>query len=129
MFKYLLAWIPMVLIAIANGVLRQATYGKALSELHAHQLSTLMAAVLLGLYMRAVIRRWQPASARQALAIGLVWLGLTVAFEMWFGHFVAGHSWPRLLQDYDLPGGRVWSLLLLWVALAPYVFWRADMKP
>lgn len=28
MLKYLLAWIPMVFIAIVNGVLREAWYGK-----------------------------------------------------------------------------------------------------
>ena len=62
------------------------------------------------------------------MAIGLIWLGLTVAFEFLFGRFVAGHSWIRLLQDYNILAGRVWSLLLLWVALAPYLFTRANLK-
>lgn len=128
MLKYMLAWIPMVFIAIANGVLRQFGYGKFFSELHAHQLSTLIGAVLFGIYIWVIIRYWKPVSARQALTIGMVWLGLTVAFEFLFGHFVSGHSWPRLLQDYNLLAGRVWSLLLVWVAVAPYVFWRANLK-
>jgi hypothetical protein len=49
---------------------------------------------------------------------------MTLAFEFLFGHFVAGHSWARLLQDYNLLAGRVWVLLLAWVALAPYLFYR-----
>ncbi len=124
MLKYLLAWIPMVFIAIANGVLRQAWYGKYLSELHAHQLSTLIGALLFVVYIRVVIRFWEPSSAGQAITIGLVWLALTVAFEFLFGHFVVGHPWTRLLQDYNLFAGRVWSLLLVWVMVAPYVFYR-----
>lgn len=124
MFKYILAWIPMVFIAIANGALRQVWYGKYLSELHAHQLSTLIGALLFAVYIWVVMRYWKPVSAGQAMSIGLVWLGLTVAFEFLFGHFAMGHPWARLLQDYNLLAGRVWSLLLIGVAVAPYFFYR-----
>ena len=54
----------------------------------------------------------------------MLWLGLTVAFEFLFGHYVVGHPWPRLLYDYNLLAGRVWSLLPIRVAVAPYVFYR-----
>jgi hypothetical protein len=124
MWKYFLAWFPMVLIAIANGVLRQSWYGQYLGELRAHQISTLTAATLLGAYMWVVIRRWRPDSVTMALGIGLMWLAMTVCFELLFGHFVAGHSWERLLHDYDLSAGRLWLLLLAWVAAAPYLFFR-----
>ncbi len=124
MWKYFLAWFPMILIAIANGVLRQAWYGQYFGELRAHQVSTLTAAMLLGAYMWAVIRRWRPDSVAMALGIGLMWLAMTVCFEFLFGHFVAGHSWERLLHDYDLSAGRLWLLLLAWVAAAPYLFFR-----
>jgi hypothetical protein len=56
--------------------------------------------------------------------IGLTWLALTVAFEFLFGHYVAGHSWRALLNDYDLLAGRLWVLVLAWLALAPYLFYR-----
>ena len=56
MLKYLLAWIPMVFIAIVNGVLREAWYGKQLGDLRAHQLSTLIGALLFGVYIGAVMR-------------------------------------------------------------------------
>jgi hypothetical protein len=34
MWKYVLAWIPMVFIAIINGAIREGWYGKHVSELH-----------------------------------------------------------------------------------------------
>ncbi len=37
MTRYVLAWISMLVIAVANGALRQVTFGKVLPELHAHQ--------------------------------------------------------------------------------------------
>jgi hypothetical protein len=124
MVKYILAWFPMVVIAIANGVLRESWYGKRFSELAAHQISSLTGIILFGVYIWLVVRFWRPASTGQAIAIGLLWLVMTIAFEFLFGHYVAGHSWQRLLHDYNLLAGRIWLLVLLWVAVAPYLFYR-----
>lgn len=124
MGRYLLAWLPMVAIAIANGALRQGVYGPYLSELAAHQVSTLTGIVLFAFYIRWVVRRWPPATTRRAWRIGLAWLVMTVAFEFLFGRFAAGHTWARLIRDYDLSAGRVWPLLLLWVLVAPRLFCR-----
>jgi hypothetical protein len=124
MWRYALAWLPMVPIAVANGAVRDLWYGRHLGELRVHQVSTLSALLILGLYMAWVIRRWPPRSGAQAAGVGALWLALTVAFEFLFGHYVAGHSWSRLLQDYDLLAGRLWPLMLLWTATAPYVFSR-----
>jgi hypothetical protein len=60
MWKYLLAWIPMVLIAIANGALRQAWYGKHLGELQAHQVSTVSGVLLFGAYIWLTFRTQLP---------------------------------------------------------------------
>jgi hypothetical protein len=46
----------MAAIAVANGMAREAWYGRNLGELRAHQVSTLSALVLSGLYMAWVIR-------------------------------------------------------------------------
>jgi hypothetical protein len=124
MWKYILAWVPMVLIAIANGVLREAWYGKHLSELEAHQVSTATGVLLFGAYIWVLIRIWRPESPGQAFAVGLTWLGLTVAFEFLFGHFVAGHPWSRLFHDYNIFAGRVWAIMLIWIIFAPYLFYR-----
>ena len=107
MLKYVIAWIPMVFIAILNGTLRQVWYGQHLSELRAHQVSTLTGILLFAIYIGLLTGIWMPASATQALTIGLIWLGLTVAFEFLFGHFIAGQAWERLLEDYNIFAGRV----------------------
>ena len=48
----------------------------------------------------------------------------TIAFEFAFGHFVAGHSWSKLLSDYNIFKGRIWLLFLVWVMIMPYVFYK-----
>lgn len=122
--RYLLFWPVLAVIAIINGTLRQFAYGPHMAELAAHQLSTLTGMLFTGLAVRALHRAWPIGSSREAWIIGACWLLMTIAFEFGFGHYVAGHSWSRLLADYNLADGRVWSLFLAWIAVLPYLAWR-----
>ena len=124
MFRYILMWIPMFFIAIVNGAARDLWYGKRFADAFAHQLSTLTALLLFSLYIWAVLRVFPPQSSRHAVAIGLLWLGLTIAFEFLFGHYVAGLPWSRLWSDYNVLAGRLWMLIPLWLAVAPFFFYR-----
>ena len=124
MILYIIAWVPMVFIAIANGVFRELTFAQAMPELYAHQLSTVLISVFIGLYIWAVVRFRPPFSSRHALLIGITWLILTVAFEFIFGRLVMKHSWSHLLNDYNVFRGRLWVFFLIWLTLAPYIFLR-----
>jgi hypothetical protein len=124
MLKYVLAWLLLVMIAMVNGALREGLYGKYLGELRAHQVSTVSGVLLFGVFIWALVRFRRPESSKQAITIGLIWLGLTVAFEFIFMHYVAGRSWDVLLHDYNIFAGRVWVVVLVWVTVAPYVFYR-----
>lgn len=124
MGKHLSAWFAMLFVSIANGAFRDLTYGKHMTELAAHQLSTVCSILLLGGVMWGYIRRHLPSSSLQAIAIGLWWMVLTVAFEFLFFHYAGGHSWSELLANYDIRKGRIWVCVLAWLALAPYVFYR-----
>jgi hypothetical protein len=129
MARYLLAWFPMILIAVANGALREAWLVPRLGEHAARQVSTLLLIAFFGLYIAIVTRTWPIASSIQAMGIGAVWLVLTLAFEFLLGRFVSGLSWQEMLAEYDLAAGRLWVLVPIWVAVAPYFFhrlWRAD---
>jgi hypothetical protein len=114
----------MLMIAVANGALRQATFAKTMPELRAHQLSTLTGSVLIGIFIWLVIRVWPPSSGRQAILIGLIWLLLTVAFEFFMGLVLAHRPLAQVLHDYNLLAGRVWVLFLIWLTLAPWIFFR-----
>ena len=117
-------WLVMLLVSVANGAGRDLFYAHSMSELAAHQLSTLTSMLLLGAVMWFFMRLSPPSSGGQAVSIGLFWLALTVAFEFIFFHFIGGHSWSALLLNYNILQGRVWIVLLLWIALAPFVFYR-----
>lgn len=129
MRRSLAAWLVMLVVAVVNGAVRDLTYGKRLGELTAHQLSTLTGCTLLGIVMWIFVRLYPLSSAGQAWRLGLLWTGLTVAFEFLFFHYVGGRSWAELRGNYDVLAGRVWVAVLAWVALAPYLFFTLQRRP
>ena len=114
----------MVVIAVANGAFRQAVLRPRFSDMLARQLSTLSLLILFAFYFGVVFRIWPLASARLALAVGVAWLALTLAFEFGLGRVVLHLTRREMLAEYDLASGRLWVLVPLWVAVAPYVFYR-----
>ena len=116
---WLLAWPGGALIGVGNGILREATYGRRVSERPAHQLSGATAIAAFALYFSALEARWPLRDTREAVEVGAGWLALTVAFEFGFGRLVAKQSWEELLSDYDVAEGRTWPLVLAWIAAGP----------
>ena len=123
--RYTLAWLILLGAAILNGTLRETVYKNRLGELCAHRLSTFTGIILFGVIIWGLSRWWPLPAAKQAWTVGFIWLAMTIAFEFLFGHFVAGHPWSKLLHDYNIFAGRVWSLILIWVTIAPYVFYKS----
>jgi hypothetical protein len=123
MLKYFLAWFPMLLLAVANGTLRDFGYSKYTGALLAHQISTATLIILFAGYIRYIVQKFPPSSQSHALLIGLLWLVLTLCFEFGFGWF-RGNSWAKLLEDYNLLRGRVWIFIPIWILIAPYLFYR-----
>jgi cobalamin biosynthesis protein CobD/CbiB len=81
-------------------------------------------AIVIGTYISLVVRTWPPSSAGEALAAGALWLGMTVAFEFFMGLVLAKRPLTRVLADYDVRAGRVWVFFLIWLTVAPLLFYR-----
>ena len=128
MVPYLVSWIGLLVVAVLNGALRQFTFGKRLPELRAHQWSTLTGSIFIGLAVWLVIRVRPPHSGAHALQIGLLWTFLTVAFETFMGRVLSKRSWAEVGADYDLRAGRVWVLFLVWLTVAPWVFYQLTAR-
>lgn len=68
--------------------------------------------------------RWMRIrTAGGALAVGGLWIALTVAFEFALGRAL-GLSWPRILEDYDVLRGGLMPIGLAFMALSPWIVWR-----
>jgi len=116
-------WMVMFVLAIVNGVLRNNVYGVRLrDELRAHQISSFTAIIMFLATIYAFLR-WTNADYawEDLLVVGGIWTGLTITFEFVFGHYVGGHTWSRLLHDYNIREGRLWILVILTVLVGPFL--------
>lgn len=127
LFKYLLCWFPMLLLAVLNGIARDLWYTKYVNELAAHQISTFSLIILIGFYCCLVVKWFPPHSGKQAITIGIVWTLLTLAFEFGFG-LLRGNSWKQLLYAYNFTEGQIWILIPIWLVIAPYIVYRFMSK-
>ncbi len=126
--KYFLLWFPMIVIAIINGALRQGFYVTFLDNLSAHQLSVVTGILFFAIYIWIITGKWKIKSSKESVQIGLMWLLMTIVFEFLFGHFIMGHTWEKLLYDYNILEGRLWIIVLIWVTISPFIFYRIHVK-
>ena len=115
-----LVWLLFSVVAFASGGLRQAILVPRLGEHLAHQVGSVMVAGVIGIIAIWFIRRLGP-TASEALTIGVLWVAMSVAFELGFFRFGMGEPWERLFQDYNVFRGRLWLLVLLVQLVTPYV--------
>jgi hypothetical protein len=60
----------------------------------------------INLTVAALFVRWiHPTRTADAIVIGVMWLLLTLAFEILFGRFLIGASGQRIGSDYNLLHG------------------------
>jgi hypothetical protein len=115
-------WLLLLVIAIAGASLRETLLRPRLGDQWAHVVGTLLVVLVFAGVIWATVGWVSPTLERaQLLTVGVVWLVATVVFEFAFGHYVMGHSWSRLLADYNLLAGRVWVLVLLTLLCMPAI--------
>jgi len=113
-------WVVLATAMVALGTVRERLLIQRLGELPAHRLSCFVGSLLI-LAVGYAALPWLgvlDAPARQ-MKVGAFWLLLTLPFELIFGHWVAGQSWSRLLENYNLLHGKLFILILALVLLAP----------
>ncbi|HZG68922.1 MAG TPA: hypothetical protein VEZ12_19450 [Herpetosiphonaceae bacterium] len=125
---WLIAWLGGSVLGVVNGVIRETTYKDRVGELTANQISAGTLTLLLALYFWVLQRRWPIHTTHSALQIGAAWVVLTVLFEFGFGHYVDRKSWSALFKNYDLTGGNLWLLVLVWILAGPAVARALDEK-
>lgn len=119
-FKALVVWLGILLLAIANGALREAVLVPILGQPAGLVLSGVLLSILIVWTAYLALPWIGRTQAVNYLVIGIGWLCLTLTFEFNFGHFVQGKPWPKLLDAYRFQGGNLWPFVLLVTAASPF---------
>jgi hypothetical protein len=92
-----------------------------LGDLRAHQISFVIGSLLI-LTIATIFVRWLKISnLSQSIGVGVLWMVLTVVFEVGLGRLAFGYSWAQTAADYNLFQGRLMSLGLVLLVLAPLI--------
>jgi len=124
LITFILLWLGLLLLAIINGAIRDFTYLNIFGEHTAHQVSSIILLLLISTYCYFIFGYWRLTSENEAIFVGVLWLLLTLAFEFLFGHYVAKHSWKKLLSKYNIFKGDLWILILIWTAVVPLIYYN-----
>jgi hypothetical protein len=113
-------------LAILNGAFREAVLNPALGPQMGHVVSTVLLSGLIVAVAGRTVPWIAPVTSRAALAVGILWMALTLAFEFGAGHWLFHKSLAELVYDYDLTRGRIWLLVLVVTLLSPVLVgkWR-----
>jgi hypothetical protein len=119
LLRSLAVWLALMGAEVLHGIARTAFLAPRVGDFRARQIAVFTGSVLIFAITLAFVRWLRPARASQALGIGVLWLGLTLSFELFLGRVVLGLPWERLASDYNLLQGGLLPLGLLVLTLSP----------
>jgi hypothetical protein len=114
-------WLVLVIVESVHGVLRTLLLAPIVGDFKARQISVFTGSLLILTVAYLFVRWIRAGTTGRLLAVGLVWLALTVLFEVALGRLVMGYSWDRLTSDYDLARGGLMPFGLVILTLSPLV--------
>ena len=114
-------WLVLIVAEILHGIARGIFLVPHVGEFRSNQIGVFIGSVII-LAIAVAFVRWIGASrSTDLLAVGVLWLGLTLAFEILFGSFVVGASWERLAADYNVLEGGLLPFGMLVLLLSPLI--------
>jgi hypothetical protein len=118
--KAIVVWSAILVLAVANGFLREQVLIPGLGTAPGTVLSGVILSGLV-LAVAYVFLPWLGArSPAQLVFVGAGWLVLTLIFEFSFG-LSRGKTLLELLEAYAFKGGNIWPVVLLTTAVSPWL--------
>jgi hypothetical protein len=119
--RALAIWLVLICAEVLHGIARAILLVPYVGEFRSNQIGVFTGSIII-LVIALVFVRWIGATRpAQLLMVGLLWLGLTVAFEVAFGRLVMGLSWERLAADYNVLEGGLLPFGMLVLLLSPLI--------
>jgi hypothetical protein len=122
----LVMWLILAVAMFANGTFRVLVLQPRLGEGLARQVATVSGIAIVLALTLAFVRRLARPGGGDLLKVGVLWLVLTLVFELGMG-WISGASWETMVADYDVSRGRLWPLALVVILVAPRL-WGAVLR-
>jgi len=119
--KALVLWAAILVLAVANGILRESALVPALGALGGLVASGVVLCACIFLVAFLAAPWYGRLAASKCWLIGLLWLVLTLLFEFGFGRVVQHKAWAQLLRAYTFEGGNIWPVVLAVTLVSPWL--------
>lgn len=117
-------WLVLIVAEILHGIARGVFLVPHVGEFRSSQIGVFTGSIIILVIAVAFVRWIGATRSIHLLAVGLLWLILTLAFEVAFGRFVVGASWERLAADYNVLEGGLLPFGMLVLMLSPLIAWK-----
>ena len=116
--RAMLVWLIIVFAESLHGTARRLLLEPSLGDLRARQVSVFTGSLII-LAIAVLCIRWIRATTiSQCIVIGILWVLLTIGFEIGLG-LLLGYSWERIAADYKIQEGGLMAIGLVFMALTP----------
>ena len=119
LIRAFLVWLVIITAETVHGILRGVLLVPTVDDLPARQIGVLVGSLMIFGVAYLFIRWIAARTTLQLLVVGLLWVVLTVLFEIGLGRLVLGLPWERITEDYDVTRGGFMGVGLLFMAAAP----------
>jgi hypothetical protein len=123
--RIFLVWLIIAAAETVNGSLRRLFLVALIGDMPSRQIGVFLGSALIFLITALNRRAMALASPRQQLLAGVIWVLLTICFEVGLG-LLTGATWERILSDYDLREGGLMIFGLTFMLFSPYLAERLE---
>jgi hypothetical protein len=121
LLRSIAVWPIFIAIESINGTIRTLWLVPLVGELRAHQILFATGSLLILTIATLFVPWLKISNVSQSIGVGVLWMLLTVVFEVGLGRLAFGYSWSQIAADYDLRQGRLMSFGLLLMLFAPLI--------
>lgn len=124
-FRLIMFWFLLLTIAIINAILRESFYKPLLLPylgFWAHQISAIIGIIAFYFAIYLFLKHQRPLpSNKNLIAMGLIWIILTLIFETFMNIFLRHLTVQQVLATYYFWKGELWVFVLISLIISPLI--------
>ena len=117
-------WLLIIFAETIHGITRTLLLKPLIGDFRARQVSVFTGAAMIVVITFVFVRWLKGSGALDFILIGIMWVILTVGFEILLGRLVLDISWERIASDFDILHGGLMLFGVLVMLFAPIAMAR-----
>jgi hypothetical protein len=119
--RALAIWFLIMLVETLHGIARRLLLEPRIGDFQARQIAVFTGSILIMATAFLFVRSLKTTVTKELLLVGIVWVILTLVFEVLIGRYAMNLPWDGIFSDYDLFHGGLMPIGLLEMFLAPLI--------